>query len=144
MSGKNMELDPSFLFGETAVYNDALVATAAGTVDQAAGVQANGDGGAGYSGALIAAETGAVTGSPTSFSVAWRLQDSADDVTYADVTGVDDLVITTANTKARAGVNVRRMRAYTRWRRVIAFVAGTSPDVEVGHCVVYTRPTKNG
>ena len=113
------------------------------TVDQvdAATVTGNGLDTMGYQTALFACVLANIGGTPTTTSVTFKLQDSADDATYADV--VDGTVGQLGNVSVEAtaaGVtrlevqNLHATRRYVRVVATVAFTGGTSPDVDIA-CV---------
>lgn len=87
--------------------------------------------------ALFIFETGAVAGTPDSFTVVAKLQDSADNSSWSDVTDLNiiaeeaaTVTISAANTiKTFALRNVYGLRRYYRLVLTVAFVNGSSPTV---------------
>jgi hypothetical protein len=83
----------------------------------------------------LVAETGATTGGPTSFTVDAKIQDSADNSSFADyvppgaASAAAITTITVANTLARKRVDLSGARRYIRVVTVVAFVGGASPTV---------------
>ena len=87
----------------------------------------------GYHSASAVLETGAATGSPTSYTLDVKVQESADNSTWSDVTGLTFTQITAddqSQTIAIANIGTARSR-YLRLVSVAAFVGGTSPTVPV-------------
>jgi len=82
--------------------------------------------------ALIAC-TGATSGTPDSFSLAIKVQDSADNSTFADYkpdgTNVASTTIIAADTLTELNVDLRGARKYVRVVVTPTFVGGTSPSV---------------
>ena len=77
---------------------------------------------------------GAATGSPSSFSVVSKLQESVDNSTWTDITNQQPSVTQTA-----AGIGlVRGMRAkqYVRVYHTITFVGGTSPAIPLNSLLI--------
>lgn len=86
----------------------------------------------GFRSCVCKLSVGATTGTPTSFTVDAKLQDSADGTTFADVSPAQNLTqLTTANSETRLGVNLLNLRRYVRMVVTPAFVGGTSPTVAV-------------
>jgi len=79
--------------------------------------------------------TGAATGTPTSFTVITKLQDSADGTTFADftdpVSGSVPTVptVTAVDSEAELAVNLLGARQYIRTVTTVAFVGGTTPTL---------------
>jgi hypothetical protein len=83
---------------------------------------------------VLTANVGARTGTPTSFSVSYKLQDSLDNSTFADVTGVANATLTiTAAGAHELDVDLSRFcreaATHVRFLETVAFVDGTSPTV---------------
>jgi hypothetical protein len=90
----------------------------------------------GYESAQIVVQTGATTGTPTSFTVDAKIQDSADgstgwaDYTAPGATAVAALTtLITADSTAKFNVDLSGAKRYVRVVQTIAFVAGTSPTL---------------
>ena len=89
----------------------------------------------------LVAKTGATTGGPTSFTVDAKIQDSADNASFADyvppgaASAAAIATITTANTLARKRVDLSGARRYIRVVEVVAFVGGASPTIGVDETV---------
>ena len=90
----------------------------------------------GYESAMFWLFIATVTGSPTSFTVDGKLQDSADGSTWADVAA--DLSINTKvaftqrtaiNTQDWFNTDLSRLRRYVRLVFTVTFVGGTTPTV---------------
>jgi hypothetical protein len=75
-------------------------------------------------GALLV-NVGAPTGTPTSFSVVFRLMTSVDDTTYTEVTTITATAAGVYQVPFRPG----SLKQYVRVRRELSFVAGTSPTL---------------
>lgn len=87
----------------------------------------------GASGVLHLA-TGATTGAPTSFTVDAKLQDSDDDVAFADVPSASVAQITAVDSDAETGnIKFRDQpgRKFLRAVVTVAFVGGTTPTIAV-------------
>lgn len=75
----------------------------------------------------LAVLTGAATGSPTSFTVTAKLQESDDGSTWADIATQTTLVMTAGSSVGKLrGIRTKR---YVRSVLTPAFVGGTSPTV---------------
>jgi hypothetical protein len=83
----------------------------------------------GYASAVLFVDVGAVSGSPTSFTVDCKLQESDDGSTWADVTGASIGTISTANTQKELNVDLRGRKRYIRAVLTASFSGGTSPTV---------------
>lgn len=81
-----------------------------------------------YESALLYGEVGDIEGAPTSFTVDYKLQDSADDTTFADVTGETLTQVTAANTSRSKAVNLVGLRRYVRVVGTVSFTGGTTPN----------------
>jgi hypothetical protein len=96
----------------------------------------------GFDDAMAIIATGAAAGTPDSFSLAVKVQESADNSTgWADVTGAT-ATITAVNTVAR--VKVPDMLNRKRYLRIVVtptFVGGTSPSVGVSANFALSRKT---
>ena len=90
-----------------------------------------------YLSGVLVLNVGATTGTPTTFSVACRLQDSADNSSFADIaTAVAVTAVTTANTTATVAFNAKGLRRYLRAVVTPTFSGGTSPTVLVSASLV--------
>lgn len=90
-----------------------------------------------YLGAVFAIEVGATTGTPTSFTVDAKLQESADNTTFTDIAGATMTQITAANSHGEINLNLAGIKRYIRAVITPAFVGGTAPTVLVGaSCVL--------
>lgn len=85
--------------------------------------------------ALMRTALGAVTGAPSSFTVQAKVQDSADNSTFADYaplgTVIQGAVLAAANSDDLVPVNLSSARRYVRVVETIAFTGGTSPTIEI-------------
>lgn len=89
-----------------------------------------------YMGAVLSGRVGAASGTPTSFSAIYKLQDSADNSTgWADYGTAQDTVTADDGT-GQVSVNLTGAKRYIRVVEVIAFVGGTTPKVEGSAVVV--------
>ncbi len=93
---------------------------------------------------VLTANVGADSGTPDSFSITYKLQDSLNGSAFADATDVDGNAVTLAITAASAAYEkdvdlTRACRAaatHIRWVETIAFVGGTSPKVVCGATII--------
>lgn len=89
-----------------------------------------------FASGVLVVTNGATSGSPTSFTVTGKVQDSADNSSFADYkpdgTNVASLVNSTAGSTAQLDVDLATARQYIRVVTTPAFVAGTSPTVIAG------------
>lgn len=85
-----------------------------------------------YRDAMAVIRTGATSGAPDSFSIAGKVQDSADNSSFADVTGLTFTAITAVSTTGLLRLNL--MGDQRRYLRIVVtptFSGGTSPSVEL-------------
>lgn len=95
---------------------------------------------AGYDELELLVSTGAATGTPTSFSVDAKIQDSADNSSFADVSGLAITAITADNTTGSvAKIDASGLRRYVRVVTTPAYVGGTSPKVPVATVLLLTQ-----
>ena len=85
--------------------------------------------------AVVACQVGAETGSPTSKTVNYKLQDSPDNSTWADY-GSAGTTITADDTDGELDLDLNGADRYVRVVVTVAFVGGTSPTVPVGATLV--------
>lgn len=103
-------------------------ASAAGTVN-GTGVDRTG-----FCSCVLESVTGALTGAPATQTQDVKLQDSADNISFADFapagTGSGAVAqITSANTRKRKSINLAGARQYIRAVTAVAFTGGTSPTM---------------
>jgi len=86
---------------------------------------------------------GALGGAPTTTSVITKLQDSADNTTFADYAPANQnsvvqacTALTATNTDNVANINLSSARRYIRAVTTVAFTGGTSPTALVAAAVV--------
>lgn len=106
-------------------------AKSAGAVN-GTGIDRKPKGGTGFDSAKLVINNGATSGSPTSFTNTCKVQDSADNSTFADYTpptGSASAVNSTASSAAELEVDLSMARRYVRVVETIAFVGGTSPTL---------------
>lgn len=111
------------------------LANAAGTRN-GTGVDRATPGGALYMGVTLSAILGAETGTPTSFTADFKIQDSADNSTFADYVPPGGVAADAAVTQMTAGSSIAEVdidlsgaKRYIRVVEVIAITGGTSPKV---------------
>ena len=86
----------------------------------------------GWAGVLsFLCRVGKETGSPTSVTRICKVQDSADDSAWADVTDVTPITLIADDTEAKLDVDAQKYRRYLRCVMTVLFVGGTSPDIMV-------------
>lgn len=84
----------------------------------------------GYDDIELVVANGAATGTPTSYSIDVKLQESDDNSTFTDITGAAITQITANNTLRNIKVgNAYLKKRYIRTVTVVAFVGGTTPAV---------------
>jgi hypothetical protein len=113
--------------------------------DAAAGaISGNSDAGhdrTGFGSCQLHVAVGAASGTPDSFSVAGKLQESDSESTgYTDISGAAITSITADNGEARVNVDLSGCKKYIRAVVTPAFVNGTSPKVEVAATIVLGGP----
>lgn len=82
----------------------------------------------GYDSMKIIGSTGAVSGTPSSFTVTYKLQDSADNSTFTDVSG-QSFTVAAADSENSLNVNLIGLNQYIRVVMTPAFSGGSSPAV---------------
>lgn len=80
--------------------------------------------------------SGVASGSPTSYTITCKIQDSADGSTWADVTDITSQVISADDTEVTLDVDAGKYRKFLRVVATILFVGGTSPAVDVAGVAV--------
>lgn len=89
---------------------------------------------------VVMAQTGGVTGSPTSFTVTYKVQESDDGATgWVDVSGAT-ASITAADTAVKVPVNLHKRARYVRVVAELSFTGGSTPSVLVGATVALGFP----
>ena len=84
---------------------------------------------------VVHAVTGAVTGAPTSLTYTVSLQDSVDGSTGWAAVPDSTVVVSAANAEAEFNVNLDRTRRFIRVVGVVAFVGGTTPNLNIAATV---------
>lgn len=96
----------------------------------------------GYDEIEILVSTGVATGTPDSYSVAAKLQESDDNSSFTDVSGAAITAITADSTTAKARVlDASTLKRYVRVVTTPAYVGGTSPKVPVAVTVLLGKAT---
>ena len=95
--------------------------------------------------ATMVCTTSAATGAPTSQSVIWKLQDSADGTTFADVVApLGAVPFTVTQTAANSSISFDfrpvELRNFIRAVATVAFVGGTTPSVTISAAVATLNP----
>lgn len=93
----------------------------------------------GYSSCTLFVMTGVDSGTPTSFTLNCKLQQSSDDGSsdaYADITDAAITAITAENTYAKVDVNLQGCEQYIRAVMTPAFVDGSSPKLFSASAIV--------
>lgn len=97
-----------------------------------------------FDSAVLHGQVGAATGTPTTQSVIYKLQDSSDDSTFEDFEDGDIDAIEANDTSAELDLNLSGARRYVRVVAVVAFTGGTSPTVPIASTLTLggarTRP----
>ena len=97
--------------------------------------------GKGYLSCVLFVQTGAASGSPTAQTVDAKIQDSADNSTFADYTDPTTAAaaaitqITADSTNREKDVNLSNAKRYVRVVLTVAFTGGTSPLWECNACL---------
>lgn len=109
-------------------------------------IDTHGDGAQKWGVALLNVVVGATTGTPTSFSATFRMQESevsgSGFADFADTDNVNSLgvALTAVNTNGQLVVDLRGTKRFVRVVALPAFVAGTSPTVEASATIVLGEP----
>jgi len=91
----------------------------------------------GFQSCVLHVGTGATSGTPDSFSVAGKLQESDSAATgYTDITDAAITSITTENSAAKVNVDLSGCKQYIRAVVTPAFVNGSTPKVGVEAVIV--------
>ena len=86
--------------------------------------------------AVLYGACGAASGTPTTQAYDVKLQDSADNSTFADITGAAITQIVADSGEGFVDVNLTTARRYIRVVRVVAFTGGSTPALPVGECLI--------
>jgi len=106
-------------------------AKSAGTVN-GTGIDRKPKGTTGFDSCKVTISNGVTSGTPTSFTNTVKVQDSADNSSFADYTpptGSASAVNSTASSIAELDVDLSMARRYIRVVETIAFVGGTAPTL---------------
>ncbi len=97
-----------------------------------------------FASAALLVETGAVVGGPTTMTVTAKIQDSADNASFADyvpptlsVAPTAVLSNTAGNQATKIGVDLTTARQYVRVTLTSAFTGGASPNVTFAAQLVF-------
>jgi hypothetical protein len=90
----------------------------------------------GYLSCTIFAQTGVASGSPSAQTVNVKLQDSADNSTFADVTGQALTEISADSTTGQLDVDLGTLKQYIRLVSTVAFTGGSTPAWDVAASVI--------
>jgi hypothetical protein len=95
----------------------------------------------GFESAVMTCLQGDTTGSPTSQSTVWKVEegDASDLSDATDVTGAT-VTITTADTVGEINMDLRSRKRYIRLTQTTTFVGGTSPETRNGGSVTLGDP----
>lgn len=121
---------------DSGAYMKVAMPAASVDVDAAGTINGAGIDRRGFESCTLFASTGDIAGSPTATTVDIKLQDSADNSTFADLTGAALTQITAADTLEQKDIDLSGAKRYIRIVRVVAFTGGISPTVDVGVGVV--------
>ena len=97
---------------------------------------------------IIVVDVGASSGSPSAISLTIKLQDSADNSSWADVTSNDivdsagDIVLTAESQIQTLGFRLPGLRRYLRVVGTLAFTGGTSPTLLYSASVLIGHPQR--
>jgi len=98
----------------------------------------------GFGDAVAIVGVGSTTGTPDSFTVNAKVQESADGSTgWTDISGAAIVAVTAADKNGEIAVSISKRVASLRYIRLVvtpAFVAGTSPKVGVTGTIVLGNP----
>jgi hypothetical protein len=96
---------------------------------------------ASFASMVMSHRCGTASGTPTSYTVDTKLQESdASGSGFADVAGETLVQLTADNTSDEKVVDLRGRKRYLKLVTTVAFVGGTSPKVEAAGAVVLCDP----
>lgn len=96
----------------------------------------------GYHSCVLSVQSGATSGSPTSFTLDAKLQDSADGSTdWTDIADAAITALTAADSTGKVHVDLAGARRYVRVSQTIAFVGGTAPTLGNAAQVILGGPS---
>lgn len=98
--------------------------------------------------ALFVSHVGATSGSPTSFSVVTKIQDSAngsnwDDVTDTQIVEAATKTISAINTVSTLAVRLSALRRYVRMVETVTLTGGSSPTVFIYGMALLGHPRRS-
>jgi hypothetical protein len=95
----------------------------------------------GFDSCVLAAQTGAASGTPTTLSVAAKIQESADGATgWADIADAAIEPLTVENGIARVNVRLPAAKRYLRVVETVAFTGGSTPTIGASSTIVLCGP----
>lgn len=94
----------------------------------------------GYNDAMVALEVGAVSGTSPTLDV--KIQDSADNSTFADVTGLTFTQVTASNNSQVLRVSGLNTSTRRRYLRAVGTIGGTTPSFAFGVEILLGRAFK--
>src|SRR5574343_419651 len=98
--------------------------------------------------ALFVSHVGATSGSPTSFSVVTKIQDSADGSNWSDITDTQIVeaatkTISDINTVSTLAVRLSALRRYVRMVETVTLTGGSSPTVFIYGMALLGHPRRS-
>ena len=95
----------------------------------------------GFDSCVLAAQTGAASGTPTTLTLAAKLQESADGATgWADIADAAIEPLTAANGIARVNVRLPAAKRYLRVVETVGFTGGSGPTIGASSTIVLCGP----
>lgn len=95
----------------------------------------------GFDSCVLAAQTGAASGSPSALTLAAKIQESADGATgWADITDAAIEPLTAENSVARVNVRLPAAKRYLRVVETVGFTGGSSPTIGASSTIVLCGP----
>ncbi|AFE05231.1 hypothetical protein COCOR_03435 [Corallococcus coralloides DSM 2259] len=95
----------------------------------------------GFDSCVLAAQTGAASGAPTTLTLAAKLQESADGATgWADIADAAIDPLTAANGIARINVRLPTAKRYLRVAETVSLTGGSSPTIGASSTIVLCGP----
>ena len=94
----------------------------------------------GYNSASVALEVGTVSGTTPTLDV--KIQDSADNSAFADVTGLTFTQVTASNNSQVLRIEGLNTTTRRRYLRAVGTIAGTSPSFDIGVSILLGRASR--
>lgn len=95
----------------------------------------------GFDSGVLIAQTGAATGTPTTLTLAAKIQESADGTTgWADIAGAVIDPLTAENSVARVNLRLPTAKRFLRVVETVGFTGGTSPTLGASSAFVLCGP----